>query len=146
MDVAEVRVGTRRGKRERITVVGVQRLRFFEGVVRRGDAMGVSSLLVQVTVAPAFTVKVCGVKVKLWISTAPLEEVCALATRTPPARPEPTIAPKMAAAITDRIIIFLSLAWSGIVDHERPFCWLEANTNAASKEKTEQLFSAASCS
>jgi hypothetical protein len=85
---------------------------------------GVSSLLVQVTVVPAFTVKVCGVKVKLWIATA-LEEVCALATRTPPARPEPTIAPKTAAAITDRIIIFLSLARSGIVDHERPFCWLE---------------------
>jgi hypothetical protein len=63
--------------------------------------------------------------------------------------PEPTIAPRTAAAITDRIIIFLSLACSGIVDHERPFCWLEANTNAASKEKTEQrscLFSAASCS
>jgi hypothetical protein len=62
-----------------------------------------------VTVVPAFTVEVCGVKVKLLIVTA-LEEVCALATRTPPARPDPTIAPKMAAAITDRIIIFLFLA------------------------------------
>src|ERR1700687_281337 len=109
---------------------------------------GMSSLLVQVTVVPAFTVKVCGVKVKLWIATA-LEEVCALATRTPPAKPEPAIAPKTAAAIADRIIIFLSLTRSGIVDHERPFCWLEANTNAACKEKTEQrscLFPAASCS
>jgi hypothetical protein len=55
---------------------------------------------------PAFTVEVCGVKVKSSIVTA-LEEFVP-SDKDAPARPEPTIAPKTAAAITDRIIIFLS--------------------------------------
>ena len=88
MDVAEVRVGTRRSKRERITVVGVQRLRFFEGVVRRGDAMG-------------------GV-----VLVGPGDRGACLYRQglRSEGGPEPTIAPRTAAAITNRIIIFLSLA------------------------------------
>src|ERR1700733_760843 len=39
MNVAEVLIGTRRGERERIAVVGVERLRSLEGVIGCGDAM-----------------------------------------------------------------------------------------------------------
>jgi hypothetical protein len=53
VNVAEVLVSARCGERKRIAVVGVQRPRFGEGIVGRGD---VSSLLVQVTVVAAFTV------------------------------------------------------------------------------------------
>ena len=39
VNVAEVLVGSRRGEGERIAVVGVERLRFGECIVRRGNAM-----------------------------------------------------------------------------------------------------------
>src|SRR5208282_5757981 len=79
---------------------------------------GMSSLLVQVTVVPAFTVNCCGLKVKLSIDTA-LAGLCALAMRAPPASSEPTTAPKTAAAIALRII-FLLLTLQRRVDDREP--------------------------
>ena len=145
MDAAEVRVGTRRGKRERITVVGVQRLGSGEPVVRRGDAMGGVVLVGPGDRGACLYRQGLRSEGEVVDRHGAGRSLCP----TPPAKPEPAIAPKTAAAIADRIIIFLSLARSGIVHHERPFCWLEANTNAACKEKTEQrscLFLAASVS
>src|ERR1700744_2685280 len=68
---------------------------------------GMSSRLVQVTVVPAFTVRVCGAKVKLSMATADAAGVWvwALATITPPASPEPMNAPTTAAAIAFRNMV-----------------------------------------
>jgi hypothetical protein len=108
VNVAEVLEAARRGEGERIAVVGIERVRALERVAGGGDA-GISSLLVQVTVVPAFTVKVGGLKVKLSIDTATAlaAGAWALASNTPPANTVPTAAPMSAALTTLRIIALL---------------------------------------
>src|SRR5262249_6455051 len=70
---------------------------------------GISSMLVQVTVVPAFTVRICGPKLKLSIDTM-LVEPSARANSTLAARSDPTGAPSTVAAMTGRnIFILLSL-------------------------------------
>src|SRR5215469_3505583 len=66
---------------------------------------GISSLLVQVTVVPAFTVVVAGVKKKLSIVTV-FGAPSARANRTLPASSEPTTAPSTEQAIIGRNIFF----------------------------------------
>src|SRR5262245_931780 len=80
---------------------------------------GMSSLLVQVTVVPAFTVSVCGPKEKLSIDTM-LVGPSARANNTLAARSEPTAAPSTVVAITGRNI-FAFLRFEQRVDNrERP--------------------------
>src|SRR6516225_4707858 len=67
---------------------------------------GISSLLVQVTVVPAFTVTDPGVKKKLSIVTV-FGVPSARANRTPPANTEPTAAPSKEQAIIGRNIFVL---------------------------------------
>src|SRR6516225_4400830 len=68
-----------------------------------------SSLFIHVTVVPAFTVSVCGPKVKLSIDTV-LVGPAARANRTLAARSEPTAAPSTETAIIGRnIVVLLSL-------------------------------------
>src|SRR5579863_10538365 len=64
-------------------------------------ACGISSLLVQVTVVPAFTVSVGGVKVKLSIDIAPAGSLPA-ASSTPAPSTKPAAPPSPAAAIMER--------------------------------------------
>src|SRR5215471_7354432 len=39
MEITEVLIGSRRGEGERIAVIGVERARFLEGVIRRGNTV-----------------------------------------------------------------------------------------------------------
>src|ERR1700728_4009635 len=68
---------------------------------------GMSSLLVQVTVVPAFTVSVCGVKVKLSIDMAPAAgcgAFCAQPGSTTAASIPAVAAPRPAATSALRIV------------------------------------------
>src|SRR5215472_15806639 len=64
---------------------------------------GISSWLVQVTVVPAFTVSVAGVKLKLSMVTE-FDVPSAWANMTPPASTEPTTAPSTEQTIIGRNI------------------------------------------
>jgi hypothetical protein len=75
MQRAEILIGAGRREREREFVPRIERLRL-EDLLLEAMVCGTSSSLVQVTVAPAFTVMRCGVKVNWSISTT-LSAACA---------------------------------------------------------------------
>jgi len=79
---------------------------FLKALFDEAIPCGMSSLLIQVTLVPAFTVSVCGVKVKLWIDNV-LIGLSAWANSTLAAISAPTAAPSTVAAITGRDILVL---------------------------------------
>src|SRR6516165_11182789 len=92
---------------------------FLKALFDEAMPCGISSLLVQVTVVPAFTVSVCGPKEKLSIDTM-LVGPSARANNTLAARSEPTAAPSTVVAIRHATFLLSLGLEQRVANRERP--------------------------